>query len=159
MSLKSNKEVLASFEDFRQDLSNNLVQHSWSADFGKDSGSTYNVQERTDSDLKQEDMDQKEDLMPAENISSSKIKILHSWTNAFDNDGQNEKASTKMKTGDESFSCDQCDYSCSNSANLARHMRVHTGEKPFSCTQCDFSCSQSGSLKKHMRVHTGEKPE
>ena len=76
MSLKSNKEVLASFEDFRHDLSNNLVQHSWNEDFGKDSGSTYNVQESTSSDFQLQEMDQNKDLMLAENTSFSKIKIL-----------------------------------------------------------------------------------
>ena len=95
---------MASFEDFRYDLSNNLVQHSWSEDFGKDSGSTYNVQESTDSDFQRQEIDQNEDLMPPENTLSSKIKILHSWTEAFDDDGQNEKAATKMKAGDKTFS-------------------------------------------------------
>ena len=31
-------------------------------------------------------MDQNEDLIPPENASSSNIKILHSWTEAFDDD-------------------------------------------------------------------------
>ena len=56
------------------------------------------------------------------------------------------------------FSCDQCDYRCSVSGNLSRHVRTHSGEKPFSCDQCDYRCSERGSLTKHMRMHSGEKP-
>merc|ERR1719507_1435040 len=112
VSLRSNKEVLASYEDFRHELSNNLVQHSWSEDFGKDSGSTRNnIQECTNSDLQSGEMDQIARL-PSENTSSSEIKILHSWTEALDDDGQNKKASTKMQT--------QCGHSCSNLPILER---------------------------------------
>ena len=140
------------------DLSNNLVQNSWSEDFGKDSGSTDNVQECTDGDLLLGKMDQSGDLLPSENTSFSEIEILHSCTQALDDDGQNVKASTKTQTGNKPYSCNQCEYFSSCLSNLKRHLRVHTGERPFSCTQCDYSCSHSSSLKTHIRTHTGEKP-
>ena len=62
-------------------------------------------------------------------------------------------------TVDKKFSCSCCDYLCSRSTALKRHMRIHTGEKPYSCTHCDFSCSHSSNLTRHMRrKHTGKNP-
>ena len=29
---------------------------------------------------------------------------------------------------------------------------------PFVCAQCNFSCTQTGYLKRHMLKHSGEKP-
>lgn len=34
-------------------------------------------------------------------------------------------------------------------------MRIHNDEKPFEYSECDFKCTTSGQLKKHMRTHTG----
>lgn len=64
----------------------------------------------------------------------------------------------RVHSGEKSFKCMQCEYTCSWKVNLKEHTRVHTGEKPYKCTLCSYSCSQNGNLKKHMVVHTGEKP-
>ena len=71
---------------------------------------------------------------------------------------QSSEIPKEAQTGDKKFSCSYCDYLCSGSTALKRHMRIHTGEKPYSCTHCDFSCSHSSNLTRHMRIHNGEKP-
>ena len=45
--------------------------------------------------------------------------------------------------GEKPFSCDQCDYRCSQKSNLNQH----SGEKPFSCDQCTYRYSRSSKVK------------
>ena len=69
----------------------------------------------------------------------------------------------EAQPGHKQFSCSFCDYFCSRSVVLKRHMKVHaqekpSNEKPYSCTRCDYSCSKSNNLTTHIRIHTGKKP-
>ena len=64
----------------------------------------------------------------------------------------------RIHSGEKPFSCEQCDYSSTQSQNLKTHKLTHTGEKPFACKQCNYSCSHYSSMKYHMLSHTGEKP-
>ena len=70
----------------------------------------------------------------------------------------NLKTHMLTHSGGNPFSCTQCDYSCKQSSSLKKHILIHSGEKPFKCDQCNYSCTESGSLKKHKRTHTGEEP-
>ena len=64
----------------------------------------------------------------------------------------------RIHSGEKPFSCEQCDYSSTQSQNLKTHKLTHTGEKPFACKQCNYSCSHYSSMKYHMLSHTGKKP-
>ena len=97
MSLQSTREALASYEEFRTHLSNNIVEHSWSED---DAG----------------------------------VSIEEVFHQASENSGQSLVIHEEVETRGKSFRCSQCDFVCSKSHNLKRHMKVHTGEKPYSCT-------------------------
>ena len=61
-------------------------------------------------------------------------------------------------SGEKSFSCTQCNYTCTQAGGLKKHIQIHSGENLFSCTQCEFSCTTASYLKKHMLIHSGEKP-
>ena len=157
VSLISTKEVLASYEEFRSHLSNNIVKHSWNEDFDEISASLQDI-ENTKEILQWEGEEK--------NVAtSSDIQIQDSWSesdvdrsgNTCSN-GHMRRTDIRAQAVDKPFSCSQCDYSCFKSHNLTQHMRVHTGEKPYKCAQCDYSCAQSSVLKIHMRRHTGEKP-
>ncbi|XP_052741018.1 zinc finger protein 260 isoform X5 [Bicyclus anynana] len=64
----------------------------------------------------------------------------------------------KPNTVEKPFSCDICNYKCSQRCNLLQHMRIHSGEKPYSCETCNYKCSQKSTLLNHIKTHTGEKP-
>ena len=168
MSLHSKKGPLASYEEFRGHLANNIVEHSWSEDKAKCwKGSGTRTEEKSPVDQNGEE--------------SLEIKITHSWSQASAENSEHDKEERGSQShGKESqfnptqcddvssyssthdnikrHSCTQCEYTSADLSNLKRHMRLHTGEKPYSCTQCEYSFAHSNTLKDHMRVHTGEKP-
>ena len=175
VSLKSKKENLASYEDFRNHLSNNIVQYSWCEDSLRESGNKrHTVQASSDSDLLSRKAKQNEDLqLSNQNASTSNIKILRSWTtdDFIEKDGHVVNASNEQRTEDLTIStnevtpqsekklhCPICNYTSHNTSHMKTHMRTHTGKKPYSCTQCDYKCSDQSTLKRHKRTHTGEKP-
>ena len=180
MSMRSKKAELASYEEFRQNLSSNIIKHSWREHSLEDPESNSKVQDSRTGNMQLGKAEQNEDLqLSNEHESTSNIKILHSWTTGdFDINGHALNGSDDQRTEDQTTStsqvksqsrkklhcCTKCDYTSHYSTGLTRHMRVHIyvnspiWEKPYSCTQCDFSSSRSWNLKEHMRTHTSEKP-
>ena len=145
MSLQSEKGHLASYEEFRTHLAQNILEHSWSDD------NSIGSKDPVEGVLQSHQRNQNEE-------GPSEIKIIKSWSQASENSGKSAETLQEVGTGNKPFRCSQCDFVCSKSDSFKRHMTVHTGEKPYSCTLCDYSCARSANLKKHVRVHTGEKP-
>jgi len=56
------------------------------------------------------------------------------------------------------FKCTECGICCRDKHNLAVHRRTHSGEKPFECTVCSKRFRTSSSLIVHSRIHSGERP-
>ena len=75
MSLKSKRELLGSYEEFRGHLANNIVEHSWSEDNPKD---------RKNPEKRIEDILQHDDPVNQKEEESVKIKICSSWSEASD---------------------------------------------------------------------------
>ena len=163
---------MASYEEFRQNLSSNIIKHSWREHSLEDPESNSKVQDSRTGNMQLGKAEQNEDLqLSNEHESTSNIKILHSWTTGdFDINGHALNGSDEQRTEDQTtstsqvksqsrkklHSCTKCDYTSHYSTGLTRHMRVHLGEKLYSCTQCDFSSSRSWNLKEHMRTHMSE---
>jgi len=89
----------------------------------------------------------------------------------------------KQETGENWYSCPQCEKRCSSlgavynhmnihsgkykcaecgrcfgsNNHLAEHRRRHSGEKPFECSVCGKRFTKSNDLVKHGRTHSGEK--
>ena len=154
MSLQSTREALASYEEFRTHLSNNIVEHSWSEEDPCVSD------ERPQELFFQASKNSGQSLEDPEEVKTGDKYFRCSQCDFVCSRSDSLKGHMRRHTAEneKSYSCTQCDYSCSQSDHLTRHMRVHTGEKPYSCTQCDYSCSDPSNLKRHMKVHTGEKP-
>ena len=60
-------------------------------------------------------------------------------------------------TGERPCKCEVewCDYRCTRSDRLKRHVLTHTGERPYKCEVegCNYKCTRSYRLKRHMITH------
>ena len=65
----------------------------------------------------------------------------------------------RTHTGEKSFACALCSFTCAQRSNLVQHVRRrHAGEKPFVCSLCPYAGAAKTQLVVHMRTHTGVKP-
>ena len=62
-----------------------------------------------------------------------------------------------IATGDDSYNCNQCDFSSVHARALRIHMKIHTMGKTNRCNQCDYATVQAGNLRRHLKAHSGEK--
>lgn len=51
------------------------------------------------------------------------------------------------------LSCDLCDKRFKFQSALIVHRRQHTGEDTYKCSICDFSCTQISLLRRHKKLH------
>lgn len=49
--------------------------------------------------------------------------------------------------------CEFCGKKFRFQGNLLVHRRIHTGDKSYKCNSCDFTCFQASKLKRHLKVH------
>uniref|UniRef100_A0A336LNI0 CSON005640 protein n=1 Tax=Culicoides sonorensis TaxID=179676 RepID=A0A336LNI0_CULSO len=54
---------------------------------------------------------------------------------------------------DSLYCCDFCNKKFRFQSNLIVHQKVHTGDSTFKCSNCDFTCVEGIKLKKHMKLH------
>jgi uncharacterized Zn-finger protein len=49
----------------------------------------------------------------------------------------------------------KCDKKFKTSNQLREHMNIHLNDKKYKCfwPQCEYSCVQSCNLKKHIKIH------
>ena len=168
VSLKSQKEQLTSYEEFRAHLSSNIVQHSWSKDLAANVEKTaeYVPMETLDTGLLniriENSWSESREVQQSETISGVAVEsFLPSFLvedDVFCSDSQNIKGPVRSNTLQKRFTCTQCDYSSDHKKNLKTHMRQHTGDLPYTCTQCQRSYPTNQSLKRHIMTHTGERP-
>ena len=183
VSLKSKRDQLSSYKEFRDHLSSNIVQHSWSKDFEanvkKPAGNepysytfdtSLNIQiENSWSESREAKQGDEGRLLTGNHgdfscIDSQNIEDHNLWSNSLDksfsftqcssSSSQEGNSTTHMREHTgRPYKCTQCESSFPTSQDLKRHMVTHTGEKPFSCTQCNYTCNRSHNLKVHMRRH------
>ena len=68
-------------------------------------------------------------------------------------DSDLKTSSKKINESNEGgFSCDQCEFSSTYSANLSRHIKAKHEGRRYSCDQCKCNFSQSSSLKRHFEL-------
>jgi len=154
VSLKSKKEQLASYEEFREHLSSNIIQHSWSKDL------EVNVNKLAEDETAMCALDTAFDIR-IENSWSENSQAMQSdddrpLSGRLSGSPQNEnlKSHIRQHTGEKSNMCTICEISVPGSQqHLNRHIMTHTGERPFKCTQCDYTCKRSHHLKRHKLSH------
>merc|ERR1719397_1542467 len=96
VSLKSTKDLLGSYEEFRGHLANNIVEHSWSEDNPKD---------RKDPEKRIEDILQHDDPVNQEAEESFKIEICNSWSQASENSGPSAEPCNNLRQHQVKQSC------------------------------------------------------
>ena len=68
-------------------------------------------------------------------------------------DSDLKTSSKKINESNEGgFSCDQCEFASTYSANLSRHIKAKHEGRRYSCDQCKCNFSQSSSLKRHFEL-------
>ena len=50
-----------------------------------------------------------------------------------------------------------CDYACSDSSSLRKHLKTRNGQKLNKCTQCDYTMSHTGNLRIQLKTHNEKK--
>ena len=66
-------------------------------------------------------------------------------------------SNAKLNPVEKMTCCPLCPYKANRPSAVQKHMYTHTKEKPFSCNFCQYSCTQSVNLRRHIaRLHANE---
>ncbi|KAM4051804.1 uncharacterized protein ACNLHF_025964 [Anomaloglossus baeobatrachus] len=69
---------------------------------------------------------------------------------------KSDQQQQRAHTGEEPYSCSECEISFNQKSQLVVHLKAHTEENLYSCNQCEKCFTQKCALISHKIIHKGK---
>ena len=56
-----------------------------------------------------------------------------------------------IRIGYQEYACPICPKISKRKDYMQKHILTHTGEKPYACPKCNYACTSSNNLHRHIR--------